>query len=92
VETEMQLQPEGKKMQALPEASITTLPDLDASIPHLQYLADFLMQFTRSSESLNLHQVAYFLSMAAIETNELLQKLNAAARADLAKDLVNLAA
>jgi hypothetical protein len=30
--------------------------------------------------------------MAAIETNELLQKLNAAARADLAKDLVNLAA
>jgi hypothetical protein len=79
-------------MQALPEALITSQPDLDASIPHLQYLGEFLMQFTRSSEALNLHQVAYFLSMAAIETSELLHKLNAAARADLAKDLVNLAA
>jgi hypothetical protein len=38
-------------------------------------MSDFLNQFTRSSEALNMHQVAYFLSMAAIESADFLEKL-----------------
>ena len=49
--------------------------EVHAKIAFLQFSSDFLAQFTRKSEDLRLRQLGYFLSMAAMEAAEMLQKL-----------------
>ncbi len=62
-------------MNALPEAVSAAPADFDARISYLQFIADFLLQFTRTSEALELRQMAYFLSMAATEARDQLNAL-----------------
>lgn len=62
-------------MNALPEAVYAAPADFDARISYLQYMADFLMQFTRTSEALELRQMTYFLSMAVAEARDQLNGL-----------------
>lgn len=46
-------------------------------IAMLEYMTDFLACFTRTAEALDLKSMAYFLAMAAVETNDRLRDLKA---------------
>jgi hypothetical protein len=51
--------------------------DVNAKIAFLNFSSDFLAQFSRKAEVLKLGQLAYFLSMAAMDSTETLRTLQA---------------
>jgi hypothetical protein len=62
-------------MKSLPEASISPA-ELQERIEFVKYLTDFLVQFTKTAETMKLNQLAYFLSMAALESRDSLTALD----------------
>jgi hypothetical protein len=66
-------------MKSLPETTLDSPTQVIESTEFLQYLSQFLVQFTRMAEAQNLHQIAYFLSMAALETHDHLDHAQAKA-------------
>jgi hypothetical protein len=64
-------------MKTMPQAPAEMPAEFPSRVAFLRYLSDFLAQFTRTAESHELHQVAYFLSMAALESADHLAKLQA---------------
>lgn len=59
------------------ESAVATVTDKEQMLAFLKFLSEFLLQFTRKAEALSMHQTAYFLSMAAADTSDTLNKLAA---------------
>jgi hypothetical protein len=78
-------------MNAMPETAFIAPADLESRTAFVQYLSDALVQFTRMAESLELNQIAYFLSMAAIETSDYLGVIEAESAPSSAQDTARAA-
>jgi hypothetical protein len=66
-----------KVMTEATQAPANTESDFHARMAFLNFSSDFLVQFTRKAEILKLSQMAYFLSMAAMEATETLRTMQA---------------
>jgi hypothetical protein len=65
----------------------TSRAEIERRIAFLNYLSDFLQEATHMSEALKLRQVAYFLSMAKVETNDQLAAMQVHRELQLAIEL-----
>jgi hypothetical protein len=64
-------------MTVAPQTPAHPHSDIHAKIAFLNFSSDYLVQFTRHAEALKLNQLAYFLSMAAMDATETLRTLQA---------------
>lgn len=62
-------------MNTTSDTKSATPEQIQGRITFLHYISDFLNQFTGTAEKLELNQMAYFLSMAALEASDQLARL-----------------